>query len=423
MKKYLSIIAVIAIAFSTLFSCQKGFDSLLEGNPFEGSTKKLHIYLVYPEGWDHEKKAGVEVTITNPQKGLTYTIESDAEGKAVIDLEYGFYRVSVSDVGQPVSGAIPLFNRSIDQVRITDADTRDVHVEVPLITSYTGQLIIKEIYYRGCKASDGKNYQFDKYMIIYNNSEQVAYLDSVCFGTVEPYNAPSRVTAWTYLLEGQTVIMDTIPIVEAIWQFPGTGTSHPLQPGEQAVVGISGGIDHTILHPNSVNLNKPDYWICYNPRYTNQNYHPSPGDNLANKWLDLLWKEGGVTAFPFSVASPAPVIFRIPDISAQAFINNPENRSRKPGAAGATTYVMIPSEWILDGVECFDTAAKFKRLPASVDAGYMLMGAGDAYQGKVIQRKVDIGASGAAGGRIVYQDTNNSTNDFVIKETQSIKEN
>ncbi|OFY39472.1 MAG: hypothetical protein A2X18_05105 [Bacteroidetes bacterium GWF2_40_14] len=415
---YISIIAVITI----LTSCQQELQRLLDENPYLEGSKKLNITLVYPEGFDDEIKAGAEIKITNPSNGAVYNLSSNDQGKATVELQYGFYRLSVSDKGTPISGAIPIFNRSIDQVRMTDTLKGDLNLSVELVLSYAGQLIIKELYYSGCVGPDNKTFNYDKYFIVYNNSDEVAYMDSVCFATVDPYNAPTSQTPWSYIAaDGQRVISDTIPIVEAVWQFPGSGTSHPLQPGEQAVVAMNAAIDHTILRPNSVNLNVPGYWVCYNQRYTNASYHPSPGPNLANHWLDLLWKQGTSTAFTFSVSSPSAVIFRIPVTGAHAYVNDPANRKRKPGSSSANEYVMIPSSWILDGVECFDRDTKFKRLPGSVDSGYALMGDGDRNIGKTLHRKIDVLATQKAGGRIVYMDTNNSNNDFEIRASQSIK--
>lgn len=418
MKKvfYISILAFIGL----FTSCQQQLQELTDQNPYTTGSKKLNITLHYPQGYESELKAGAEITITNPSNGAVYNLLSNAQGKVSIDLQYGFYRVSVSDKGTPVSGAIPIFNRSIDQLRMVDTLKGEMNLSVDLALSFAGQLIIKEVYYRGCTGTDLKTFQYDKYISFYNNSNEVAYLDSVCFGIVEGYNASSSPSPWSYIKDGQRVIRDTVPIIEAIWQFPGTGKEHPLQPGEQAVVALSAAVNHLILRPMSVNLDVPGYWVCYNQRYTNASYHPSPGPNLANHWLNLLWKEGPASAYPFSVSSPAPVIFRIPVVGAQAYVNNPANRSRKPGSTSATEYVMIPSSWILDGVECFDAATKFKRLPASIDATYALQT--DSYMGKAIHRKVDAAATQQAGGRIVYMDTNNSTNDFEVRASQSIKQ-
>ncbi|PKO96793.1 MAG: DUF4876 domain-containing protein [Bacteroidetes bacterium HGW-Bacteroidetes-7] len=421
MKKSLYILYIFAFV-GLLSSCQQKLQDLIDENPYSTGSRKLNINLIYPEGFEDELKAGAEVTVLNPSNGAVYNLVSDSQGKVSIELQYGFYRVSVTDKGTPISGAIPIFNRSVDQIRLIDTLKGDLNLNVELILSYAGQLIIKEIYYRGCTGPDQKTFQFDKYLAIYNNSDDVAYLDSVCFGTVEPYNAPTSPTAWSYIKEGQRVIRDTIPIIEAVWQFPGTGKSHPLQPGEQAVVAISAAVNHTILRPQSVNLDVPGYWVCYNQRYTNASYHPSPGPNLVGRWLDLLWKGGTANAYPFSVSSPATVIFRIPEVGAQAYVNDPANRSRKPGTTSATEYIMIPSAWVLDGVESFDVTTKNKRLPASIDASYSLMESSDGYQGKTIHRKIDPIATAIAGGRIVYMDTNNSLNDFYVRESQSIKE-
>ncbi len=422
MKKVFYISIILAF-FGLLTSCDNKLQDLAGQNPYATGSKKLNITLQYPQGYESERKAGADVTITNPTNGAVYNLETDAQGKVSIDLQYGFYRVSVTDKGTPISGAIPIFNRSIDQVRMIEADKGNVNLNVDLALSFAGQLIIKEVYYRGCTGTDLKTYQFDKYFSVYNNSDEVAYLDSVCFGVVEPYNAPSTApTPWSYMKDGQRVISDTLPIVEAIWQFPGTGRQHPLQPGEQAVVALNGAIDHTILRPMSVNLNVPGYWVCYNQRYSLASYHPSPGPNLANHWLNLLWKEGTATAYPFSAVCPAPVIFRIPVVGAQAYVNNPANKKRKPGSTSATEYVMIPSSWILDGVEAFDVTTRYKRLPATVDATYVLMEDADRYLGKTIHRKIDAAATQLAGGRIVYMDTNNSGNDFEVRASQSIKQ-
>jgi hypothetical protein len=46
----------------------------------------------------------------------------------------------------------------------------------------------------------------------------------------------------------------------------------------------------------------------------------------------------------------------------------------------------------------------------------------DRYLGKTIHRVVDEEATSNAGGRIVYKDTNNSSNDFYVRASQSIKE-
>lgn len=79
------------------------------------------------------------------------------------------------------------------------------------------------------------NYQSDKYIILHNNDSEVQYLDSLCFGALDPYNSQAT-NVWVTQDEvtGATIFKDFAPIVQCIWQFGGTGKTFPLQPGEDA---------------------------------------------------------------------------------------------------------------------------------------------------------------------------------------------
>lgn len=90
---------------------------------------------------------------------------------------------------------------------------------------------------------------------------------------------------------------------------------------------------------------------------------------------------------------------------------------------GSITYSKIPwdNDWIVDGVEvCNMTeATKNKRLHTDVDAGYI--GFSAKAQGHTLHRKLDEEATAAAGFER-YVDTNNSSNDFYERETQSLRD-
>lgn len=428
MRKIIGILAILSI----IYSCDSNLDKLVAENPYAEGTRKLNIQLVYPEGYESEVKKGVTIMVINPSNRVQYKLKTDERGFATIDLQYGFYRVTASDKGEPEFGGImPLFNGSIDQTRVTDESTEDINIEIDFVRSYTNQLVIKEIYHAGSALVEPpatKN-QYDKYLIIYNNSDKIAYLDSLCFGMVgSGYNAPSSPTPWSYMSDGQRVIMEDIPITLAAWQFPGNGNDYPLQPGEETVIAVCAAIDHTILYPElSVNLNVSGYWVTYDygAGFTNASYHPAPGANLAGHYLRILSKWGAGNAYTLSVSSPALVIFRIQDpegaVSYANQTKNPQNFSKEPGSAGATLYLMIPGSWVLDGVECFDAGTKYKRVPPLIDASYSLLPTVDQYKGYTHHRKIDVQATAEAGGRIVYQDTNNSIEDFEIRKSQSIK--
>ena len=142
MKKSLYILYIFAFV-GLLSSCQQKLQDLIDENPYSTGSRKLNINLIYPEGFENELKAGAEVTVLNPSNGAVYNLVSDSQGKVSIELQYGFYRVSVTDKGTPVSGSIPIFNRSVDQIRLIDTLKGDLNLNVELILSYAGQLIIK----------------------------------------------------------------------------------------------------------------------------------------------------------------------------------------------------------------------------------------------------------------------------------------
>lgn len=420
MKKILFLISIGLMLFC---SCSKQLDKT-DDSAYTSGTKKLNIQLVYPDKYTSLVRAGVTVKVINPSTGVEYDLTTDANGACSANLQYGFYRVSVSDKGVSESGTIPLFNKSIDAVKLQDTTAGEINLNVGLVLSYSSQLVIKEVYFAGCyNPNTSKSYYADAYMTVFNNSDQVAYLDSLCFGCADAYNSLSSPSVWSYTdANGQKVIRDTIPITEAVWQWPGTGTSFPVQPGKYAVLVIRGAIDHTLVNPNSVDLSKSDYFVCYNSRYTNKSYHPTPSSNLDGHWLDLLWKQGTSTAYSFSMSSPTALIFKIQGYTAQEFINDPNNRSRKPGSSSAFEYIMVPSSFVLDAVEVMRSTTEYKRLPASVDASYVLFpSASNMYVGHSVYRIVDEAATAKA-GRTILQDTNNSLADFAVSDHQLLKD-
>ena len=89
---------------------------------------------------------------------------------------------------------------------------------------------------------------------------------------------------------------------------------------------------------------------------------------------------------------------------------NTDNYKVQPG--GSFNCFMVPRAWVIDGVENvrLDDRGVFKRLPNSIDVGYIQHRGG--YQGVSIKRKVQE----IINGRTIYQDTNNSTNDFLTNQ-------
>lgn len=399
-----------------LFLLSAGCTSVDRSNPYEGALCRLDIETVYPDDYAGFRREGVAVRIEDVDRGYTYRTQTDVSGCAQIRLPNGIYRISVSD---RTDGHI--FNGTVDNVQLVG---RDLGMNVDLVHSKAGSILIKEIYCGGCMKTpvEGK-YQSDKYIIVHNNDSEVQYLDSLCFGTLDPYNSQgTNVWITTDPDTGASLLPDFVPIVQVIWQIGGNGTSFPLAPGEDAVIVCCGAIDHAAQYPLSVNLNKPGYFVCYNNTYfPNTLYHPAPGDQITpDHYLDVVIKLGQANAFTFSIYSPAPVLFRTPGTTIQEFVQAAGNVIQKPGST-VDRIVKIPVDWVVDGVEVFygGSSNNKKRLRAEIDAGSVTQSA--LYDGRSLHRHTDEEASAEAGYEVLV-DTNNSTTDFYERSQQSLHE-
>ena len=373
-------------------------------DPYAGGLNLLKVTADWPD--DGFVRLGASVLVEDMNTGSRYSALTDDLGVAVFSLPDGLYRVNLSG-----RNGSDVFNAAVDKVVVSGADKV---LQLNLAISKAGSVVIKEIYCGGCKKlPEEGDYQADQYFILHNNHYETEYLDGLCFGTLSPYNSTSA-DPWGEI--------DFLPIIQAIWQFPGDGNDFPLAPGEDAVICLRGAIDHAAQYPLSVNLNKPDYFVCYNTTYfPNTVYHPAPGDKISTeRYVDVVVKTGKANAYTLSNASPTLVIFRAVETSIQDYVLVPENITPVPGST-VDNVIKVPFDWVLDAVEVFDarSANNQKRLVSSLDAGYVLQT--DIFLGRSLMRKTNEAAS-AASGYEVLEDTNNSLNDFYETEKQSLHE-
>lgn len=393
-----------------------------ERDPYDGDVRRLEVVISYPEEYGQYLREGVEVTLSDRNSGNVYTALTDAAGKAEFRVTSGHYKLSVLDL--PDDAAV--FNGAIELV---DLSSGDLDVTVPLAFSKPGTIIIKEIYSGGCPQDPPSTgtYTYDKYVILHNNSFETQYLDGLCFGMVAPYNSSAQNNPWTSTdASGNLVFSDFAAIPDCIWQFPGEGEDFPLAPGEDAVIAYH-GVDHTITYSQSVNLNREGYFVLYDLLLypgTKTSPTPAPGDQIDEAhYMKVLKKTGksgesGANTYVISNNSPAVIIFHAPEgFDLDGYLATKESEAQN----GSLIYSKVPWEWIVDGVEVADNtgAARTKRLRPDVDAG--AVGFSAMAQGHTIHRQLNETATESAGFE-VYYDTNNSSNDFYERETQSLKE-
>lgn len=347
--------------------------------------------------------AGLKVVATNTQRGLVYTQLTDESGIAVINVEAGMYtfsvqyRVSANNVVNIYSGS------TTEQIIVSTTK-----LSIDMVHSQSGQILIKEIYYSGCKGADGKNYTNDQYLILYNNSSDTAYLDSLCIAHAYPTRATSQSPFYANSVKYQFV-----PAFNFAWMFPGSGHDYPIAPGEEVVVAPN-CINHVALgNENSIDLSCSGYWACYSNSagLTRQ----SPPATPEKRMLKLIWKDQGTSCI-CSIFDPAFIIWKIQgnidEYLANSIVSDPEKPTSK------NVYLSVPFDWIYDGVECLASSYGNKRLASVIDNGGVINSKGSGSSSAVI-RYVDEDATKQV-GRIVYRDTNNSTDDFYVT-TPSLK--
>lgn len=405
MKKFIYIFSVFLLASSCLDTSSP--------DPYQETLNVLEITADWPD--EDMKKSGAEIIVEDINTGSRYMLLTDGNGIARLSLPNGLYRINLSGRNSEY-----VYNAAADKIVLSG---KDLTLTLSLAISKPGSIVIKEIYCGGCKKLPQEgNYQNDKYVILHNNDYKVQYLDGLCFGTLAPYNSNVDNPWIASGNDGATSLPDFLPVIQAVWKFPGDGDDFPLQPGEDAVICVNGAIDHTVQFPLSVNLNKPDYFVCYNTTYFgNTSYHPAPGNLIStDRYLKVVKKTGIANAYIISVNSPTIVLFRPQDITIEEFVLLADSITPVPG--NKNDYVVkVPFEWVIDAVEVFNgtSSSNTKRLVASLDAGYVILS--DTYLGHTLMRKTDEEQS-AASGYEVLTDTNNSLNDFYERQTQSLHE-
>ena len=181
-------------------------------------SEEITVRVKMPENYNYPV-SGLTVTLTDNAAGLKYTGITNEQGVVEIKVAPGFYTAMTETSFRDSGGILYLFNGQQSGIEAIKGSTKK-DIEIVLLASKSSQIVIKEFYYGGCFNSvTNKNYSNDQYIILYNNSDQPAFLDSLCIGVVYPYNAPTNGKLSDWVKPGTSELRDSIPAASMVWMF------------------------------------------------------------------------------------------------------------------------------------------------------------------------------------------------------------
>lgn len=399
------------VSISCLLGCDSGDVALLAPAPPGSPTRMISIRAVVdsafasladPLGWS-AGIPGAQVRLhlmAEPYDSVYWRIAAaDGSGEATFpDALAGLYEVEVThaltSTEMMLAGGVVHLVAGGRRLRLPTTRIEEVTAR----PDNRGALVFSELAFANPPEYEtgGIAYPDAKYFEVYNNADTTIYLDGKYWGIGWLW---SKDYADFPCLQSEVVRNDPYGIwSEWIFRFPGSGSDHPVAPGQVAVVAQS-AIDHRSILPTLPDLSQADFeWSSHidNPDVP----------NLADVGLRPMQ---GITG----PGPPTPV-----------YLSEPVDLSGLPRYVDPRTgrvFVRIPASHILDaraGVTDFttynyeplfppclqDLHASFERLSGPA-ASFSDFDQGLSIQRRVLHVRPD--------GRRVLQDTDTSMEDFV----------
>lgn len=393
MKKFLlTILPLVAVLF--LGACS-------DGDGDGAKQYSLTVNVTLPETIDWADVTSESVIARNQLTGAEFTASKMGEGVYTITVEPGKYNVNALFETADVK---------LNAQRMGVSVYESVAVSLVAEESLTSALVIKEFYTAMGKSSiNNKQYMMDQFYEIYNNSAFTVYLDNCLLAKTEVATNTKNVFWGTNDEDNKEVAVSSYV---AGFVGDGTGKKYPLEPGKSVVVAWQAQNHMTIqddpeteeieINTNTVDLSNADYEIDITDYQDEYVANPDvPNLTIVAKPGTQTLKFGLIPAFGAGL-----ILAQVDDV--EAYVANEENWKTKPEGTDQEPYLMIKYKDIQDAINIVNNAETNRRvvLPATVDAGMIWTSAN--YNGMGFTRKV----AETVDGRVVYKDTNNSSEDF-----------
>ena len=398
--KHLKQFLAVALGLVLLNACKKDDNN---GIPTEPLSVTFHLQA--PDKVAITQYATLTLTLTelNKNEKVEKVYHNVSSSDFKLELSAGSYEVraagsvNYTQSGTTATGEVAGFVSKID---ILTATTYTIPLSLKITPSGEGDFIIEEIFFAGTATPEGKQYFGDQYIKLYNPSNKVLYADGLVLADSEFLTVTKRDYTPDVMAEAFTA--------GSVVQILGTGTQYPVQPGKSIVIAEQ-GINHKENNPNSIDLSKADFENFYPPKVKDVD-GVGVTNNINLHGIFIINNRG----------NRSYVIARFPEGTATATLQY--NYEYKVGTKLMKRQALkIPNNWIVDAVN-LSTQSGFEWIvtSSSLDSGwtYVAKDEGDASRyGKSVRRKV----LSENNGKPIFKDTNNSTDDFEILTTPTLK--
>ena len=252
-------------------------------------------------------------------------------------------------------------------------------------------LLISKIYYSGTRDKMDRTYTTDSYIELFNNSDEVQYLDGRYLGLAE------SVSPAAYPAKDNP---DSIYLRQCC-RFPGEGSDYPVQPGGSVIIAAKSARNHLESALNTVDLSAADFEV----KLTEGSGNPDA------PMLPLITNSTSIQTLNLLSGGPNAVVLFETEEDVMSW-----PQVYQIGKTSGERFLRIHKKVVSDGVECLkkpaqtDPDVNTKRLQDDIDAGYITITAVNGYNHESVERKV----SRQENGRYYLVDTNNSSADFVV---------
>ena len=411
MKRYIYYIAMF-LAAATVTSCAEMMNDAREAEKVELINVAYRVDIkdfadtegnkvVAPEEWYEN----LEVIFNNFAEQIESVVEVGSDGIARAKLIPGIYNITVRST-QEYNGANYILNGLAQNIPFTK-DILESEIDGSTTVSITplmgSPLCFREINYSGAEGW----YFRDQFYEIYNNGDEVVYLDYLCLAHLVPEFPTTSLPEWP-AEDG----VDRYAYARTLWQIHGDGNDYPLQPGESVIFAQEAANHIEISGSSKVDTSDVDF-ECWagNQQRINPDIPDVPYVFFSGFISTMQWMTS-VDGSALALYQPGKRLEFNSDYWQEGVTT-----SAQVGSNGQQ-YARLPIGDILDAVECIPTPSdmNMKRIPGILDSGAATVNG--FYNGKSVSRKID---SYREDGTPIFQDTNNSTADFEVCDTPVLR--